>query len=762
MTFAHSTLTAAVATACLSGTVLAQTAASPLKSLTVFSVVSASADLPAAQWRLIRERMAEPLRTGVAADAYQKASYGLGAMTQLRAAMKADGTWPDIDYEDTASSNWDPMQHMNRLHDMVLCYTTRKNDLYRNESLKKDILKAYRAWLKQSPSSQNWFANQIHVPQKLANVLLLLKTDDALTTVLSASERESAIRIIKRAYVARAVNLGLNTGANRLERASITLRRAVVEEDDSLARESVGAISDVIRIVGPGKEGIQPDRSFHQHGSQLYMAGYGLSMWKILDVMEWLQGTALALSQDRLKVLTDFMLDGYAGLTRGQLIHPAGAGRGVSGPNGLSTQGVLSALNHLLALNPGYRAQELLAYQQELSAAWKGQPFTKKEDANYYYASDAASYHSSQLSVFIKTSSPSTRQPETGNNAGLKNLHLADGTHFFVKSGDEYLNTQPFLNWRNLPGTTTAVNSRYSLEPASDWGVPGTAVHVGGAASGNHLLSFMDYSRNSVKEKKTWVAMDGQIVYMGAHVTAPASVGPIMSNVNQVPSTGQVVYNDGAHSYKLGSGHQAASGVSWVWHDGLAYHFPVPVALDFGSHAVSASWSQINANTSATVSVKNMFNLAVNHGVAPQGRNFHYVVRSANTPETVKPLDPKALVVSRNDASAQVLRYESSGGNTSISGVFWAARAVAENISTSAPVGLILYKDLNNRRMTLTLAPISKDDGPVVKVTLGKLNAMNLVSADPSIQVNTLGETTQLTFDPSDRNGKPATVRFSF
>jgi chondroitin AC lyase len=762
MTFAHSTLTAAVAAACFSGAVFAQTASTPLKSLTVFSMVSSSADVPAAQWTLIRERMAAPLREGVAAGAYQKASFGLAAITSLRAAMKADGTWPDINYRDTASSNWDPLQHMARLHDMVLCYTTPQNDLYRNESLKKDILKAFHAWLNRSPESHNWFANQIHVPQKFANILLLLKTDTTLTRVLSASERDAALGIVKKAHIARAINLGLNTGANRLERASITLRRAAVEEDDALARESVGAISDVIRIVGPGKEGIQADRSFHQHGSQFYMAGYGLSMWKILDLMEWLQGTSLALSQDRLKVLTDFMLDGYVGLTRGKMIHPAGAGRGVTGPYGISTQGLLAPLNQLIELNPNYRRQELIAYQQELSAVWKGQPFVKKEDANYYYASDAASYHASQLSVFIKTSSPSTRQPETGNSAGLKNLHLADGTHFFVKKGDEYLNTQPFLNWRNLPGTTTAINSTYSLKPAFDWGVPGTAVHVGGAANGAQLLSFMDYSRNSVKEKKTWVAMDGQIIYLGANVAAPASVGQIVSNVNQVPSTGQVVYNDGVSSFNLGSGSKVSSGISWVWHDGLVYHFPVPVDLSVGSRAVSGAWSEINANASDTVAVKNMFNLAVNHGVSPQGRNFHYVVKSAETPDLVKPLDAKALVVSRNDASAQVVRYEPAGGHQTVSGVFWAARAVAENISTSAPVGLILDKDLNNRRITLTLAPISKDDGPLVKVTLGKLNAMNLVSADASIQVNSLGETTQLTFDPSDRNGKPATVRFSF
>lgn len=762
MTFIQKTIATAVASACFSGGLLAQTASTPPKSLTVFSTVSAPSSLSAAQWTQIRGKMTTPLRAGVAAGVNQQAQFRVGAMTTLRASIRADGTWPDIDYANNDIVNWDPMLHLDRLHTLVLCYTTKNNDLYRNRSLKNDIVKVYRAWLAKSPVSRNWFPNQISVPNKMANIILLLKTDDVIDSVLNVSDKASAFNIVHKAYIPRSINQGTNTGANRIDRASITLRSAVVEEDEALAQEPVGAISDVIKMVGPTTEGIQRDYSFHQHGPQLYMGGYGLNTWKFVDMFAWVDGTSLAFSNSYFKLLTDLMLNGYARLTRGKTIHPAAAGRQVTFLNGISTSAVLSAVNKMLQLNSDYRRQELIAYQQELDAAWKGRVFEKLENASYFYASDAAAYHSSQLSVFIKTSTPSTFQPETGNRSGLKNLHLADGTQFFVKNGDEYLNTLPFLNWRNLPGTTTAVNSTYSLKPAVDWGVSGTAVNVGGASNAGSLLSFMDYARNRVSEKKTWVAVDGQIIYLGANVTAPASVGLIMSSVNQVQSTGRVVYSDGANALELNSDYRASSGISWIWHNGLAYYFPVAVNLSFGTRAVSASWDEINAGLTQAVSVKNMFSLSVNHGVSPQGRNFHYVVKSADAPELVKPADLTGLTVSRNDPSAQVVRYEPSAGNKTISGVFWASNVGVENISTSSPVGLILNRDVASRKISLTLSPIAKSSDKPVTVTLAQLYAMNLVSSDPSIQVTTLGETTRLTFNPFNRNGKAATVTFSF
>ena len=51
------------------------------------------------------------------------------------ALFQENGSFSDIDYDDTQMTNWTPIQHIERLSDFVYAYTNEKNKYYQNEDL---------------------------------------------------------------------------------------------------------------------------------------------------------------------------------------------------------------------------------------------------------------------------------------------------------------------------------------------------------------------------------------------------------------------------------------------------------------------------------------------------------------------------------------------------------------------------------------------------------------------------------------------------
>lgn len=103
------------------------------------------------------------------------------------------------------------------------------------------------------------------------------------------------------------------TGQNRTWLAGNVLVRGLLERNDSLVQTARDAIVAEVAVAAEGKEGIQPDRSFHQHGPQQQFGNYGLAY--VSGIASWgkiFQGTRYALSAGQTRVLRGLVLDGMS------------------------------------------------------------------------------------------------------------------------------------------------------------------------------------------------------------------------------------------------------------------------------------------------------------------------------------------------------------------------------------------------------------------------------------------------------------------
>ena len=537
-------------------------------------------------------------------------------------SLDADGRWSDVNYADTSQTNWSQTTHLSRMLSMAEAYANPSHSLYQSASLLDGVRKAYDAFVTLDPKSTNWYYNDIWTPQQLGKTILLVQPQ------LTATQISKGTAIIARSYYPRSYNAGTNTGTNRNWRALATILRGAITHDATLTSEAFGAISDTL-VTGTG-EGVQADGSFHQHGPQLNNGSYGLSFSTDgADLSGYSVGTSFALPADSTKVLVDYLLDGQQWMLRGVSFEATAQGRGISrtGSRNFGT-GIASVVNQTLTLTD-YRSAELTAMRNRLTAAaasGTASPDLALVGHKHFWRSDYTSHHRPGFSATVKVSSTRTLEPESGNAEGLKNLHLADGVNLIQQRGDEYTSIQPVWDWRRLPGTTTEQGT-YSLKPTTDWGMYGPTGFAGGVSDGRNGATVLDYSALNVKAHKSWFFFDDVEVALGSGIDAAAATSPVITTLNQTFQKGSVSWGTNSGSTgSLTSGTQSRSDVSWVLHDGVGYVFPTAQNVTLQAAVQSGNWYDLATSNANTVVSGSVFSLQVNHGTAPTGGSYAYVV----------------------------------------------------------------------------------------------------------------------------------------
>ena len=233
-------------------------------------------------------------------------------------SIRENGSWIDLDYQDKSRTPWSPQQHLNRILEMSFAYTSERMDTFKDIGLGSAIISALNYWISVSPICTNWWFNDISVPQTIGKILILLDETECLNMEL----RDQLILCMKKG------NLKKHEGANKMDIALHYLFRAALTGDDKLMKETV---KEAFGVLSKGKrEGIQIDDSYHQHGDQLYISGYGdVLIDGVLSIACYLKGTDYEL----LVVIanqgyTDVIMDAArkANATGGTVIHAKGTG----------------------------------------------------------------------------------------------------------------------------------------------------------------------------------------------------------------------------------------------------------------------------------------------------------------------------------------------------------------------------------------------------------------------------------------------------
>ena len=385
----------------------------------------------------------------------------------------ADGRWADLVAAGAYNSSgqrvsWPAAEHVSRAQAMALAAADDASPAAGNLTLLLCADRALRAWAAMDLQDANWWYNQIGVPMKLAQALLLMRHArydvQALGPLVTACSG-------CRTCLDQAVG-GAMTGANLVWLSHIAMQTALLRGNATRVGECVGYIYNEVRFSPQTGDGVMVDGSFHQHGPQLLLGSYGADFaGDIALIASHAAATRWALPTDKLETLTTLLLDGDAWATDadGSSWDWSVVGREVSRKG---SEGYMSYQPAVLRALGGPRAAELDAFARRIEArgnatASAASPALLGNRAFFDsdYAVQRGERNGTSWSLTVHLRSNRTIGAACVNGEGRPTEHASDGVTAIHVAGNVGMwgspNASapafPALDWQRLPGLTAEV-----------------------------------------------------------------------------------------------------------------------------------------------------------------------------------------------------------------------------------------------------------------------------------------------------------------
>ncbi|MEX0778608.1 MAG: polysaccharide lyase family 8 super-sandwich domain-containing protein [Balneolales bacterium] len=540
----------------------------------------------------------------------------------LMATIQEDGTWPDINYIDVSRNAFEHSRHLDNMLTLSRAYKKPNSENYENPDLKDNIASALDYWLKHDFICDNWWWNQMGTPGRMVNILLLM--DDALTE----AQKTLAAPIVGRANLDAS---GARPGGDLIQIAGILGKHGLFERDIEVVNEAVKAMAGEIGFAYERGDpldvrGLQTDFSFHHRSDRVpytltYGRGYARSF---ADWASKVAGTDFEFPEASIELLVDFFLDGIAKTSAyGMYPDPGALSREIT------RRGILDAFSPNLAQQllhaTSYREEEL----EEIIAIRKGEQRAKMTGNTFFWHSEYLSHQRSNYFTSVRMySSRNHNLDQPHNSEGLLNHHLADGSNFIIRHGEEYAGIFPVWNWQKVPGTT--VLQKPSLPDRDEIQKRGLTDFVGGVTDGEYGAVLFDFEspHDPLSARKSWFFFDDEFVALGNGISSD-SEHPVATTLNQSLLTGDVSVGSNHTNRIQEKGEHNLSNISWVHHDETAYLFPSPTVVRLENKQISGTWARINDSVWAwelEEEHKDVFTLWLDHGVAPRQASYEYIV----------------------------------------------------------------------------------------------------------------------------------------
>lgn len=349
----------------------------------------------------------------------------------------SDGSvkFKDIDYANDDRAIWAPYSHIARIERLILS---------QNPDVMPLCIDLLKYWLANDFKCPNWWYNQIGVPMLLADIAAILYG------VLDKETEDKLYERLFRGVVTKSTNMndGLHTGANLLWFSSTTMVYAILTEDGDLLR----FITEVAaKETLEGKEGLQTDNSFFQHGPRLYSAGYGRSfVTSIVPMLHTVDGTEYSFPKYALDNLARHILDGLRYMMHKGYYDYVAVGREYVRKNALSARGLLRSARILCSLQGFERKDELRALIDSIES---GKPSFC--GVKYFPVASLLTMSLDGVYISYKGTTPDIFDAEIINDENRLGYNLSYGTHTTVmQSGKEYNDIAPLWDYSAIPGTT--------------------------------------------------------------------------------------------------------------------------------------------------------------------------------------------------------------------------------------------------------------------------------------------------------------------
>lgn len=539
-------------------------------------------------------------------------------------SLQSNGSWSDINYSNTAQTDWTPLQHLDRMLSMAEAYSDSASSLYQNATLETDISNAFNYWITADPMSTNWYDNDIAAPDAMGNIMLLVGGQ------LSSTQLTNGDTILERARSTLS-NPNYAVGSNLILLSEAGLDEGLVFNNSTYVSQAFSAIGSTVTVVAPQSgDGIQTDGTYNFHGSQVYEGDYGVTaLTQPLNYASIAAGTSYAFTSAQVQILDNALINGSQWFVYGQALDFTASGRDLSNM-GFNTVGTnyISAIQYALSLGT-YDQTQLEAFLQRQEAAQSSgvansaYGLTGNRD---FFDSDIMVQQRPTYYESARVTSNRTDEPESINGQNLEGLYLADGVNQIMVTGNEYSNIEPVWNWRRLPGTTVEQNSS-SLQPGYDQ--LGAGSYAGGVSDNTYGAEALQYNRFNVAANKSWFFFNNEEVALGSAINTPSATSQVDTTLNQCLLTSTVTYQTtGSGSPQtLTTGSVTPTGLEWVYQGGVGYLFLAPVSnATILAQSQSGNWAEINSEYSSTTVRENVFTLYLNQGTNVSNGSYSYIV----------------------------------------------------------------------------------------------------------------------------------------
>ena len=536
-----------------------------------------------------------------------------------------DGAFSDIDYT-SKDNDWRPKEHLDRLKEIAQAYITEGSTYHASDDLFARIIKALEYWNEVHPVCDNWYHNQISSPQTIGEILILLRhgskqvPQELETSILDYMERTGG-------------DPSEQSGANETDIALHWLYRGCLTGDSEILTKAVFHSFRPLDAVNSDNVGLQHDMSFFQHGPQLYIGGYGLTMINgVTKVATYVEGTDYNMTKNQLYSLYRFVSDTYCGSMRGKMLFYNVMGRSVSRPGALKCGGFTEVLEAMKTIDPEHKAD----YDMRI-ANITDNIYTKRI-LKQYYVGDYFSIEDPAFSAGVRLSSERTRRCENGNGENLYGYFMSDGSTVVSVSGDEYNDVFPSWNWSRIPGVTNPYIDPANLPLATEWGELGESDFAGGITDGKNGLAALKvvYNRQDVdmEANKSYYFIDDKIVCLGSGITSSmiqweGKDVSINTTVESNLTNGDVKYNENGAIKTLSKGSTyTKAGINWIYHKSIGYF----ILNDYNQKVSvkrkkqSGSWNAINSTQSEANVDHDVFTVWFDHGKQPENAKYAYMI----------------------------------------------------------------------------------------------------------------------------------------
>lgn len=611
------------------------------------------------------------------------------AVNECLALMKENGAFSDINYWDKSYS-WEPGTHLDRLKQMAQAYVLKKSSYYRNTELHKNIVNALTYWNTVHPVCNNWYKNQIFAPQKMGEILILLRSGEKQ---ISKELEDSILVYMKKT----GGNPAEQTGANETDVALHWLYRGCLKKDKEVLNAAVLHTFAPLTYVGVNESGIQYDLSYFQHGPQLYIGGYGLIMLNgVTRVADYTAGTGYKLSDSQVDILHKFISDTYMKSIRGNVQFYNVVGRSVSRPNALFCRGFANTLEKMKQIAPAHinEYDRYIAILRE-----EGNYSGMDETLTHYYVGDCSIFQGQNYLVCVRMASDRTRRCEHGNGENLKGFFMSDGSMDLAVKGNEYLDIFPVWDWNRIPGTTAP--QLPEIPQAEEWGEPGESDFCGGLSDGKRGLAGFKMAHKThgvdVSAYKSWFFMGDEVVCLGSGISSNMPY-KVNTTVEQCLLDGDVVYSKEGQKVSISNGmEQADQALDWVWHRNVGYFFPESQKVSVKVETRSGRWYDINNTQNKNTVSKDVCSIWLNHDELLSDDTYSYIlvpgIKSANE---MKNYNVGNIEILSNTVNVQSVKNNKTGV---IQAMFYKGGTIVANdlkVTVDNPCALMLRKSADN------------------------------------------------------------------